>query len=369
MGAADVVLTSYALLWRDEEQYKKIAWDTIFLDEAQQVKNHQSRAYAIIRQLSCRCRFALTGTPLENNTMELWFLCSIVAPGLFPPPERFRETFQRPIEKMADAGALAQLRRRVRPFILRRKKELVEKDLPAKTESVILLEMEPGQRAIYDLFLQKSRQKVLGLLASGGFREHRFEILTALTRLRQLCLHPVLVEKKHADAPSAKLAALFDYVTTITAEKHKVLVFSQFTSFLALARDVLDQAGIPYTYLDGSTKKRAEPIARFRDDATVNVFLISLKAGGIRLNLPPPIIAFCSTPGGIPPLRTRRSPMCAPHRPEAQRFGIPLHHERHHRRKSAEAPREKAAQVSRTCIEEGDAFGSLITEDDIRGLF
>ena len=368
MGSVDVVLTSYALLWRDEEQYRNVVWDTIILDEAQQVKNHQSRAYAIIRKLSCRCRFALTGTPLENNTMELWSLCSIVAPGLFPPPERFRETFQRPIEKLADQGALANLRRRVRPFILRRKKELVEKDLPAKTESVVLLDMEPAQRAIYDLFLQKSRQKVLGLLASGGFREHRFEILTALTRLRQLCLHPALVEQKHADAPSAKLAALLDYLVTIIAEGHKVLVFSQFTSFLALAREVLDGAGIAYAYLDGSTRKRAEPIERFRKDSGVNVFLISLKAGGTGLNLTAADYCILLDPWWNPAVENQA--IARAHRIGQSRSVTAY---RFITKDTIEEKvlklQDKKRHLFENIIEEGDAFGSLITEADIRGLF
>jgi len=368
MATADAVLVSYALLWRDESHFQKIAWDTVILDEAQFVKNHQSKAYALIRQLTAACRIALTGTPLENNIMELWSLFSIVAPGLFPPPERFKEVFQHPIEKGADKEALEQLRRRVKPFMLRRKKELVEKDLPPKTEAVILLDMEEKQRKIYDLFLHKQRQKVLGLLAQGGLKAHRFEILTALTRMRQMCLHPVLADAKYQNYPSAKLEALMEYLANLIAEDHKVLVYSQFTSFLALARKKFDDAKIVYSYLDGATKNRKVQVENFQNNPRVKAFLISLKAGGTGLNLTAAEYCIILDPWWNPAVESQA--IARAHR-IGQTKSVTAY--KFIMKDSIEEKvlklQEKKKRLFENVIEEGDAFGSLITETDIRALF
>jgi SNF2 family DNA or RNA helicase len=224
----------------------------------------------------------MTGTPIENNLMELWSLLSITAPGLFTSPDRFTDHYRTPIEKKADSERLVQLRRRVRPLILRRTKEQVVRDLPEKQEQVLELELNPKHKKLYQTYLQRERQKVLGLL--GDIQKNRFEIFRSLTLLRQASLAMSLVDAKHANVPSTKLDALMDMLEDIAADGHRVLVFSQFTRFLTQARQRVGDAGIDYCYLDGRTRKRDDVIGRFRT-GTAPVFLISLKAGGFGLNL------------------------------------------------------------------------------------
>ncbi|GAA2100152.1 DEAD/DEAH box helicase [Microlunatus panaciterrae] len=279
---ADIVVTSYALFRIDFEAYDALGWDGLVLDEAQFVKNHQSRAYACVRRLSTPFKLAITGTPLENNLMELWSLFSITAPGLFGTPAQFGDVYRRPIEKDGDVELLARLRRRIRPLMLRRTKEQVASELPPKQEQVVELELLPRHRRVYQTHLQRERKKVLGLL--DDLDENRFEIFRSLTALRQLSLDASLYDEKYADVPSTKLEALRELLEDIVAEGHRVLIFSQFTRFLSRVRDLLDSVGIGYAYLDGKTGNRAAVIDSFRTGA-VPAFLISLKAGGFGLNL------------------------------------------------------------------------------------
>ena len=281
-AGADIVVTSYALFRLEFEQYQALGWAGLVLDEAQNVKNHQSAGYRCARSLSTPFKLAITGTPMENNLMELWSLMSITAPGLFASPTRFTEYYRTPIEKGHDADLLARLRRRIRPLLLRRTKEQVASDLPDKQEQVLELDLNPRHRAVYQTYLQRERQKVLGLL--GDLRQNRFEIFRSLTLLRQASLDVSLVDAKHGAVPATKLDALLEQVQDVAREGHRVLVFSQFTRFLTRARDRLDTAGIEYCYLDGSTTRRAAVVNRFRS-GTAPVFLISLKAGGVGLNL------------------------------------------------------------------------------------
>jgi SNF2 family DNA or RNA helicase len=226
---------------------------------------------------------AITGTPMENNLMELWSLLSVTAPGLFPSPSRFTDYYRTPIEKDRDVERLDQLRRRVRPLMLRRTKQQVLADLPDKQEQVIELELNPRHNRLYQTYLQRERQKVLGLL--GDLAGNRFEIFRSLTLLRQASLDVALVDPKHGGkVPSTKLDAMLEQVAGIVGEGHRTLVFSQFTRFLDSARRRLDDAGIRYCYLDGSTRDRAAVVAQFKN-GEAPVFLISLKAGGFGLNL------------------------------------------------------------------------------------
>lgn len=279
----DVVLSSYALFRLDFDAYAQLEWSALILDEAQFVKNHQSKGYQNARRLPAGFKLALTGTPLENNLMELWALLSIVAPGLFPSPKRFSEFYQKPIEREADRDKLQQLRQRVRPLMLRRTKEQVATELPPKTEQVIELELEPKHRKVYDTHLQRERQRVLGML--GDVNKNRFMIFKSLTMLRLLSLAPALVDaKKYKSIPSTKLQALVKQLQELASEGHRVLVFSQFTSFLKMVQPELNANSIDYKYLDGATKNRAQLLEDFKSSNTP-VFLISLKAGGFGLNL------------------------------------------------------------------------------------
>jgi SNF2 family DNA or RNA helicase len=227
----------------------------------------------------------MTGTPMENNLMELWALLSVTAPGLFGNAERFRDYYRAPIERGSAevrAERLDLLRRRIRPLMLRRTKEQVASDLPAKQEQVVELELHPRHAKLYQTYLQRERQKVLGLLSD--MQKNRFEILRSLTLLRQASLDMSLVDPKHARVPSTKLDALTDMLEEIVADGHRVLVFSQFTRYLGLARGRLTAAGVRHCYLDGRTRRRDAVLDEFRSGGSP-VFLISLKAGGFGLNL------------------------------------------------------------------------------------
>ena len=278
----DLVITSYALFRIEAEQYGHVAWAGAFFDEAQFVKNRQSKGYACAKALPVAFKVAMSGTPLENNVMELWSLLSISAPGLFPSPERFTEYYRTPIEKHRDRERLEQLQRRMRPFLLRRTKEEVAEDLPDKQEQIMEIELSPKHRRLYDGYLHRERQKVLGLLEN--FSANRFEIFQSLTLLRQAALDISLIDPDVNDVPSSKLDALMEMLSEIVADGHRVLVFSQFTRFLSLARDRLNAEGIASCYLDGKTKNRPAVIEDFRS-GVAPAFLISLKAGGFGLNL------------------------------------------------------------------------------------
>ena len=228
-------------------------------------------------------KLAVTGTPFENRLMELWALLSITVPGLYPWPRLFNERVARPVERGGDAEALDRFRARIRPFLLRRTKELVAADLPPKQEQVLDVVLEPKHRKIYDTHLAKERQRILGLVEE-DFDRNRIAIFSALTKLRQLALDPALVDPAHDAVGSAKLDLLVDHLEEITAEGHRALVFSQFTSFLSRVRARLAAEDIGATYLDGSTRDRAAVIDEFRSGGAP-VFLISLKAGGVGLTL------------------------------------------------------------------------------------
>ena len=278
---ADLVVTSYTLVRLDEDDYVAQPWAAVLLDEAQFVKNRQARGYQAVRKLRARTKFAITGTPLENNLMDLWSLLSIVSPGLFADPARFTERYRRPIESGSNTDALPQLHRRVRPLMLRRTKETVAAELPPKQEQVLSIELSPAHRRLYERQLAAERKKVLGLV--DDLTRNRVAILASLTRLRQLALSPALVMPE-SSASSAKIDTLIDLVTELAAEGHRALVFSQFTRYLGLVRDRLEAEGIGASYLDGRTRDRPARIEQFRE-GTDPVFLISLKAGGFGLTL------------------------------------------------------------------------------------
>ncbi|RFA22836.1 hypothetical protein B7R25_03060 [Subtercola boreus] len=281
-AGADVVVTSYALFRLDFAAYQGIAWSGLVLDEAQFVKNHTSKLHECAKELDVSFKLAITGTPLENNLIELWSLFDIVAPGLFASASAFTEGYVRPIERMLDESLMPKLRRRIRPLMMRRTKELVAPELPAKQEQVLQIALAPEHRRLYDTFFQKERQKLLGLV--DDLDKNRFIVFRSLTLLRMLSLDASLIDEKYSSIPSSKLDALLEHLDDIVAEGHRALIFSQFTSFLGLAAARLTAQGIAFEYLDGSTRKRGAVIDSFKN-GTAPVFLISLKAGGFGLNL------------------------------------------------------------------------------------
>lgn len=290
IDGADVVVTSYALLRLDQEEYTALDWQGLVLDEAQFVKNRTAKAHRAAAEVQAPFRLAITGTPMENSLTDLWSLLSLTAPGLFPSMPRFREEYVKPIEKHDDSQdsraradqRMARLRRRIRPFVLRRTKDLVATDLPEKQEQVVRVPLEPQHRRLYEQVLQRERQKLLGLVED--LDRNRFIVFRSLTLLRMLALDPAIVDQEHAAVPSSKLEALMGKLEEVLAEGHRVIVFSQFTSFLTRVAERLEQQQVPFSYLDGSTDDRAGAIASFRE-GELPVFLISLKAGGFGLTL------------------------------------------------------------------------------------
>jgi SNF2 family DNA or RNA helicase len=282
MAGADIVITSYALFRIDYEAYASRKWAALLLDEAQFVKNHQSKAYQCARKLPAAFKLAITGTPLENNLMEFWSLTSIVAPGLFASPSRFAEYYQKPVEKNGDKGQLDKLRRRVRPLMLRRTKEQVIHDLPPKQEQILEVVLNPRHQKVYQTHLQRERQKILGLIED--VNKNRFTIFQSLTLLRQLSLDASLVDPSLSGVRSSKLDVLFEQLEDLVAEGHRALIFSQFTGFLGKVRERLVEEKIEFCYLDGGTRNRSDVVNEFKN-GSAPVFLISLKAGGFGLNL------------------------------------------------------------------------------------
>ncbi|WP_083586948.1 DEAD/DEAH box helicase [Glutamicibacter sp. 0426] len=281
IGDAQLVVTSYTIFRLAYEDFEAAGFNVMIMDEAQQLKNHASKGYKQARQLPVPCKFVVTGTPMENNLMELWALVSLAAPGLLGGAKSFKDNYQKPIAD-GDQERMERLKNRLRPFVLRRTKEQVVPELPAKTEQVLEVELEPGHRKAYDRRFQRVRQEVLGLV--GDIDSNRFQILQSLTLLRQLALDPSLVGE--GNAPSAKLEMLRELMGDAVSEGHKILVFSQFTSFLSRARDVAEELGIEHGYLDGSTSgpRRKELIDGF-SEGDFPVFFISLKSGGFGINL------------------------------------------------------------------------------------
>ncbi len=294
VAGADVVVTSYALFRIEHDDVRALDWAGLVLDEAQFVKNHATKANAHARALRVPFKLAITGTPLENDVMELWAMLAIVAPGLFASAARFREDVARPVEAAARptaddatraqaALALAHLRRRMRPVLLRRTKEQVAPDLPDRQEQVHLVDLAPAHRRTYDTHLHRERSRLLGLL--DDFDANRLAIFRSLTTLRRLALDASLVDPaRYASVPSSKLDALLDQLVPVAAEGHRALVFSQFTGYLRLVADRCRAEGLAYEYLDGRTRRRADVVERFRA-GSAPLFLVSLRAGGFGLNL------------------------------------------------------------------------------------
>jgi superfamily II DNA or RNA helicase len=286
IARCDVALTTYPLLWRDHDVLAKMAWHLLILDEAQTVKNAGSRAAKIVRDIDARHRLCLTGTPLENHLGELWAQFDFLLPGFLGDSKQFTRAFRTPIEKHGDATRAAILAQRVAPFILRRRKEDVAKELPPKTVIVRSVELEGGQRDLYETVRSAMDAKVLEAIAQKGFARSQIVILDALLKLRQVCCDPRLLKSAGAKTVKerAKLDLLMAMLPELVDEGRRVLLFSQFTSMLALIQQELDARSIPYCLLTGDTQDREAVVGRFQNLA-VPVFLISLKAGGVGLNL------------------------------------------------------------------------------------
>ena len=316
IAASDLVITSYALTRRDAERYRELEFDTVVLDEAQHIKNRQTQNAQAVKAIRSRHRLVLTGTPLENSVLDLWSIFDFLMPGYLGSAQDFRERYEVPITRERNVEAQARLSRRLRPFLLRRLKKEVAADLPAKLEQVSFCELNDDQREIYQQLLSATRKEVLDAVGAQGLARSRMVVLNALLRLRQVCCdlrllkleakggmeygsdgamgagadsplhHSTTPSPQPAPAPpSGKLELFTELLEEVIDGGHRVLVFSQFVSMLTLIREQLAAEQIEYCYLDGSTKDRAAVVEKFQNTPAIPVFLISLKAGGVGLNL------------------------------------------------------------------------------------
>jgi SNF2 family DNA or RNA helicase len=282
-----MVLTTYGVLRQDIDSLKDVDFDYAILDEAQAIKNAATVSARAARLLRARHRLVLTGTPIENRLDDLWSLFDFLNPGLVDASRALAPA--RSTGSVARVGPDETTRRVIgralRPLILRRSKEQVAPELPRRTEQTLLIDLEGPQRKLYDTLRDAFRADLLRRVDRDGMARSRMHVLEALLRLRQAACHPALLGDEYTATASAKLDALLPRLEEVVGEGHKALVFSQFTSLLALVEPKLARSGVVYEYLDGRTRNRGERVKRFQEDAACAVFLISLKAGGQGLNL------------------------------------------------------------------------------------
>lgn len=277
----DILVLNYAQLRVCAEEMSQYRWLTVILDEGQQIKNPDSKAAKCARELNAENRLVLTGTPIENRLMDMWSLMAFAMPGVLGT----RAYFKRRFDKRKDSGSQIRLAARLRPFLLRRTKSQVAKDLPPRTEEEVYAVMEGIQQDLYKAELKRIQKALLGLDSDEAVKKNSFAILQGLMRLRQICCHPGLIDPKFLKEDSAKMIGLFYLLDQLREEGHKVLVFSQFVSMLDIIKARLEMESRPYNYLTGQTKDRKSEIERFQTTKDPSVFLLSLKAGGAGLNL------------------------------------------------------------------------------------
>jgi non-specific serine/threonine protein kinase len=288
ISESDLVITTYALLRRDLEELQEHEFNSLILDEAQNIKNPNTITARSVRKINAGLRICLSGTPIENNLFELWSLFEFLMPGFLGSQHSFQRGIIKPI-KDGDPETLEYLRTRVKPFILRRTKSEVAKDLPPKVENVYYCALAEEQQELYGALAKKLKDQVMADVDEKGIAKSQMSILDALLKLRQICCHPRLLKLDMpgltTNLPSGKFDAFKDMITDIVEEGHKVLVFSQFVQMLHIIRSWLQINDMPFCYLDGTSKDRFDQVDRFNDSPDIPIFLISLKAGGTGLNL------------------------------------------------------------------------------------
>ncbi|MGI9582861.1 DEAD/DEAH box helicase [Chryseobacterium sp. RRHN12] len=283
MPGYEVVLTTYGMLLSDIKFLKSFNFNYVILDESQVIKNPNSERYKAARLLQSRNRIVLTGTPVENSTFDLYSQLSFACPGLLGSKQYFKDIYAIPIDKFEYSKRAIELQQKVKPFILRRTKKQVAKELPEKTETVIYCEMNTEQRKIYDAY-EKELREFVAANDDDDLNKNSMHVLTGLTRLRQICNSPVLMKEGYSGENAVKIEILTEQILG-KSKDHKILVFSQFVGMLDLIKAELEQHNIGYEYLTGQTKDRGEKVAHFQNNENIRVFLISLKAGGVGLNL------------------------------------------------------------------------------------
>jgi superfamily II DNA or RNA helicase len=357
----DLVLTTYGLLRRDAEALARVTFDYVVLDEAQAIKTARSASSKAARSLVARHKLALTGTPIENHLGELGSLLEFLNPGVLGASSALSHLA--PDSRKLDEESRVLLARGIRPFFLRRTKLEVAPELPARVEQTIYCELEPEHRRHYDDLLAHYRRSLTKRIAADGMKRSAVQVLEALLRLRQLACHPGLIARERKGETSAKLEALLEHLASARAEGHKALVFSQFTSLLAIVRARLDAAKVTYEYLDGATADRAKRVERFQTDPECSAFLLSLKAGGVGLNLPAAEYVFLLDPWWNP--ASEAQAIDRAHRIGQTKtvFAYRLLARGTIEEKVEELQREKRALAEGFFGEKGGAVGGLTRED------
>jgi non-specific serine/threonine protein kinase len=363
----DIFLTSYAILRRDIDLFLKIKFFYVILDESQNIKNPSSLTARSAYKLNSTHRLALTGTPLENNLSELWSQFNFLNPGMVGGLSSFQEYFARPIERDGDLVKAGKLKKIIYPFVLRRKKGDVVKELPPKIETVSYCEMDENQQKVYDKWRDYYRAEILGQIETAGLNKSKMKVLEGLTRLRQISIHPGLVETDK-EMTSGKFTALMENLQEVISENHKILVFSQFVKALSLVRKQLDTLGIGYAYLDGRTKKRAEQVDKFQKDESCKLFLISLKAGGTGLNLTEAEYVFHLDPWWNPAVEMQASDRA--HRiGQTKQVFVYKMISRNTVEEKILILQEKKRKLVNDVISTDTAFFKTLKKEDIEGLF
>ncbi|MFH1436233.1 MAG: DEAD/DEAH box helicase, partial [Pseudomonadota bacterium] len=366
---SDIVITTYGTLRADSDVFGGIDFNYVVLDESQQIKNPLSQVAACARGLKARHRLALTGTPVENNTLDLWSQFAFLNPGLLGGLDYFKRAFAAGIDRDGDADRAAALKNMIKPFILLRRKETVARELPDKQVTTLYCEMSSDQRKVYEGLKEAFRQEIAACIEAKGYGRARMKVLEGLTRLRQVCDHPVLVDGTY-EGGSGKLDVLAGRIEEAVGTGHKVLVFSAFVKMLGVLGELFNERGIAHVRLDGSTPagRRKEVVEAFQRDASVRAFLLSLKAGGFGLNLTAADYVFVVDPWWNPAAEAQA--MDRAHRIGQVRSVFV------YKAIARDSIEEKVLQLQR---EKADLFSSIITADDgvfkklgpedIRGLF
>ena len=280
----DVIITTYGISRIDIEMFKAYFFDYVILDESQNIKNPSSKSFQSVRQLKSRFKLILSGTPVENSVNDLWTQMSFINPGLLGAQLFFQNEFVTPIEKKKDEDKARKLQAIIKPFVLRRTKEQVATELPPKTENLFYCQMSDEQAEVYDKVKSEYRNELLKSLEDGTYAKTQIQVLQGLIKLRQIANHPSMIDPDY-EGDSGKFENVVHTLANVLDGGHKVLIFSQFVKQLTIYRNHFDEEAIPYVYLDGSTQNRGDVVKKFQEDSKTRVFLISIKAGGVGLNL------------------------------------------------------------------------------------
>lgn len=280
----DVVITTYGISRIDIEMFKAYYFDYVILDESQNIKNPSSKSFQSVKQLKSKFKLILSGTPVENSVNDLWTQMSFINPGLLGTQQFFQNEFVTPIEKKKDEDKARKLQAIIKPFVLRRTKEQVATELPPKTENLFYCQMSDEQADVYDKVKSEYRNELLRSIEDGTYAKTQIQVLQGLIKLRQIANHPAMIDADY-EGDSGKFENVTHTLTNVLDGGHKVLIFSQFVKQLTIYREHFDKEGIPYVYLDGSTQNRGDVVKKFQEDVKTRVFLISIKAGGVGLNL------------------------------------------------------------------------------------